>query len=166
VDFVVRPERPDDQPALDALMVELQEHIASLDVFGRNRPAAFFDVKAYFKNLRDEMQGGDGRLFVAESGGSIIGFVAGSITETSSRDLLEAFPSRDGKVHELIVASGERGKGIGARLMQEIERYFAEHGCSFVKVGCFAPNTSAHDFYEKCGFQDRYITMIKQSGVH
>ncbi len=165
MEIIVRPERPEDQHALEVLMIELQDHIASLDFLGRNRPAVSFDVQAYFKNLRDTLRKGDGRIFVAESNGSITGFVAGSVTETSSQDLLEAFPSRDGKVHELIVASGERGRGIGARLMQTVEEYFKEHGCKFMKVGCFAPNTSAHDFYKRCGFKDRYTEMIKEVNV-
>jgi len=162
MDIVVRPERPEDQRALDRLMVELQDHVASLDSFGRNRPGASFDVQEYFKNLRDKLRNGDGRIFVAESNGNVIGFVAGSVMETSLQDLLEAFSSRDGQVHELIVASGQRGKGVGAGLMREMEKYFSEQGCAFVKVGCFAPNTSAHDFYEKCGFQDRYVVLMKK----
>lgn len=46
--------------------------------------------------------------------------------------------------------------------MEAMEEYFREQECEFVRVSCFAPNTDAHRFYEKSGYEDRNIEMVKR----
>ena len=66
-----------------------------------------------------------------------------------------------GEVIELIVDERLRGNDIGALLMKRMERFFVEKQCDTLWVEVFRPNESAHGFYEKCGYHDRMIGMIK-----
>ena len=45
---------------------------------------------------------------------------------------------------------------------EKMEEEFRTQGCEGIRVGCFAPNTDTHAFYEKCGYVDRYIEMLKK----
>ncbi len=45
-------------------------------------------------------------------------------------ELLELVPYKRGVVLELVVENGYRGKGIGTLLMEKIESYFKQKGCS------------------------------------
>lgn len=79
-----------------------------------------------------------------------------ALTAYSGPELIAAF---DGiiffdwlSINRLWVAEEHRRKGLGKRLMYEIEKAAAERGC----VGCYL-NTfdfQAHGFYEKLGYKE------------
>ncbi|MBU2213806.1 GNAT family N-acetyltransferase [Patescibacteria group bacterium] len=144
------------------MMVSLQQHIADIDPLKRNRQAVDFDAALYVETLLKRVERENVVILVASEEDIPMGFIAGTIPEQDENDLLDHYPTREGTILELIVSTEQRGKSIGRQLMEELENHFRQHGCGSVRVGCFAPNTGAHGFYEKCGYDDRYIEMLKK----
>ncbi len=151
-----------DLPAIGQLTIELQQHIVEMDPEKLNRAASAFDADAYIDCLLNRLVKENGKLIVAEEGGTVRGFIAGTIPPQEQDDLLDHYPVKEGRIDELIVAEEFRGRNIGGLLMEAMESYFHEEGCEYIRTGVFAPNISAHRFYEKQGYEDRYIEMLKK----
>lgn len=160
--ITIRPDTADDRPSLLLLMTELQEYLASLDSLHRLKTTEDFDAETYLDYLFADLERDNGSFFVADEDGSVLGFIAGSIPAEDPEDLLDHYPAREGKIHELVVSEGHREKGIGRLLMEKMEQQFRSQGCEYIRVGCFTPNTGAHRFYEKYGYADRYTEMLKK----
>lgn len=159
--MMIREYSPEDRAAIEACIHELQVHIATLDPIHRVRSKDSFNVSAYVDATLKEIESHEGKIFVAEKDGEIVGCIFGIIPVDSKFDTLEGYPSKDGRILELIIRSQYRGGGIGKRLMEEMESYFRSKGCKAVHVGVFAPNTEAHRFYVKGGYTDRMHDLIK-----
>ncbi|MBU2213533.1 GNAT family N-acetyltransferase [Patescibacteria group bacterium] len=150
-----------DRKDLTALIQTLQDYVAGLDSLGLNKSGKEFDAPAYARHLLQKVAHGNGLVFVAEQDGNILGGIAGVVEETSPEDQLEIHSETSGRVVELIVSPEHRGKNVGKELMEAMEAFFKERNCAHVRVECFAPNTGAHAFYEKCEYGDRTIEMLK-----
>lgn len=157
----IRIYKPGDRQSVIRCEAELQDHIQKLDSLGRERPKADFDSERYMETIFRQVEEGGGQIFVAEEAGQIIGFIAGTINQDSEAEQIESYPTKDGKILELIVLSDHRGKRIGVQLMEIMEVYFKEKGCNGVLVDCFGPNKGTYEFYKKCGYDDRLISMLK-----
>jgi ribosomal protein S18 acetylase RimI-like enzyme len=159
---IIRPYTEADYDALLKGMHELQGYIADIDPLHRHRKGSTFEAKAYLHRLFENLEADNGRLYLAFDGERMIGFVAGIVpNKQSPDDLLEIFPSKDGKILELYVDRSYRGKQIGRILMENIENYFKSAGCVACHTDCFGPNDLAHTFYHKYGYFDRLITLMK-----
>lgn len=156
----IRPYTPADHADLIGLMTQLQDHIGSIDPLLLNKRAAEFDAEAYCKRMLERVAQHRGLVLIAEENGPV-GFVGGIIEAQEPHDLIDHFPVTEGTVLELVVDSGQRSKGTGAALLEAMESYFKEKGCAYVRTICFTPNEGAHRFYEKNGYHDRYVGMIK-----
>ncbi|MDD5103770.1 MAG: GNAT family N-acetyltransferase [Candidatus Peribacteraceae bacterium] len=159
---IIRLYRREDHENLIHLIVQLQEHIASLDPYHRQKSGSDFDAEAYVKKTLKKVQEEHGAIFVAKTDGEISGCIIGCIPEPSDADMLESYPVKEGSILELIVAEKSRGSGLGSELMKVMEEYFLKCGCKFSRVACFAPNADAHIFYKKYGYGDRNIDMLKR----
>ena len=56
---------------------------------------------------------------------------------------------------ELVVKEAHRGKGIGTRLIQAVEEFYAGQG--FNNINCCTNGFQASGFYEKCGFELEFV---------
>ena len=56
------------------------------------------------------------------------------------------------EIHTLAVLPGERDRGLGAALMEEVERRLLAEGVTDVLVGTMHGNDAALRFYERRGF--------------
>lgn len=157
----IRPYAADDQLALQQLMVELQEHLSAMDPLKRVRNIEDFDATQYIYSLLEKVRNDKGKIFVAEEQDILLGFIVGTIPNEDPDDSLDHYPAKEGNIIELVVSQKHRGQGTGRMLMEKAEEYFQEKDCEYIRVGCFAPNTGTHAFYEKCGYADRYIEMLK-----
>lgn len=101
-------------------------------------------------------------IFVAEKNGRIIGFIAGIIQKQTPEELLDSLPARAGRVIELYVSAECRGGGTGKTLTQNIENYFIRQKCDLINIEVFAPNHHAHAFYQRLGYANRNIDLIKE----
>lgn len=102
-----------------------------------------------------------GAIYLEDDNGSIAGCIAGIIPALTEDDILEGYPSRDGKILELYVQPNYRGQQVGFGLMRAMEQYFQQAGCKGCHVDCFAPNVAAHTFYRKLGYVDRLTTLLR-----
>jgi GNAT superfamily N-acetyltransferase len=87
-------------------------------------------------------------IFVVEIEGSLKGFVAGTITESF------IVPGKKLHIEALVVDSTCRGQGIGTHLMQFIETWAYEKGCTTIDLvsGMHRASDGTHDFYKKLHF--------------
>ncbi|OIO53522.1 hypothetical protein AUJ46_04975 [Candidatus Peregrinibacteria bacterium CG1_02_54_53] len=150
-----------DRKDLTALIQTLQDYVAGLDALRLNKSGEEFDAAAYVERLLRRVDQDNGRVFVAEQNSGMLGCVAGVVEKTSPADEYEVVVTTSGRILELVVDPTHRGKNVGTELMKTIEEFFKEKNCTHIRVECFAPNTGAHAFYERCGFDDRTIEMIK-----
>jgi ribosomal protein S18 acetylase RimI-like enzyme len=91
----------------------------------------------------------DADLFlVAEAGGQLIGSVIGG------------FDGRRGMIYHLAVAEEHRQRGIGAALMDEVERRLKAKGCLKAYLLVVDGNTDASRFYAKRGWAEMDVTIL------
>ncbi len=79
-------------------------------------------------------------FLVAERDGQIIGAVLGG------------FDGRRGMMYHLAVSPGERSQGLGAALMDELERRLVDRGCIRYYLLVTPDNQNAIHFYETRGW--------------
>lgn len=63
---------------------------------------------------------------------------------------------------ELVVSKNFQSKGIGQQLLDKMESYFKEVGCKGVLIDVFAYNVHAQKFYDKNGYFNRSIEIMKK----
>lgn len=80
-------------------------------------------------------------FLIAEESGQIIGTVIGG------------FDGRRGLIYHLAVNASFRGRGIGSRLMDEIESRLRAKGCLRCYLMVTADNEEAMRYYEKRGWE-------------
>jgi GNAT superfamily N-acetyltransferase len=66
---------------------------------------------------------------------------------------------RYAEVQTLVVASGERGSGLGGQIMDRVEAELADRGVVDYAVGVLPANTDAIRFYERRGLVPAEILM-------
>lgn len=64
-------------------------------------------------------------------------------------------------VENLWVDTACRGKGLGRKLLQELERHF--EGKGFNNINLVTNAFQAPGFYEKCGFQAEFVRVNKKN---
>jgi ribosomal protein S18 acetylase RimI-like enzyme len=150
-----------DRTSFVRLMEELQDYVVSLDDLKRMRRMPAYG-ESYTERTLQNVAKNNGIIYVAETKGRIVGVVVGIIPEQTKEELLELVPYKRGVVLELIVENGYREKGIGTLLMEKMEGYFKQKGCSVSGVDVFPPNKNAYQLYCKLGYLERNIWMTKK----
>jgi GNAT superfamily N-acetyltransferase len=144
--FTVRGARPDDYaesvPLLDAIDRLHWENVPWLlrEMDGPARSREEFE---------ELVAGPDSVVLVAEAQG-LVGLALGVMRDAP------AFPvfvrQRWGVLDNLVVAPAWRRRGVGARLVREIEKWAAGQGAKFTELGVYEFNDGARRFYEKLGY--------------
>ncbi len=158
--FTIREYRDEDRSALEALMEELQGHLVQIDPLKRQRRVPEYGRK-YVDDLFKKIQNGDGKICIAEDQGAVVGCSACVIITLREEDLLSVQPLSEGRILELVVLPHARGKGIGTALMHAAEEYLRSKGCSAARIQAFAPNKNARSLYEKLGYTERVVDLVK-----
>lgn len=83
-------------------------------------------------------------VFVAEEGGEVRGFV------TTRLDPESGF----GHVPHLVVAAGERGRGLGRQLLRHALDYFRAQGLSHVRIETLEQNAVGRHLFPALGFEE------------
>ncbi|MEL7123357.1 MAG: GNAT family N-acetyltransferase [Bacteroidota bacterium] len=146
--------------ALVKFLEDLQDHVIKIDPLNR-----FVRLPAYGETYTDEIFEEvikrNGKILFAEQNGVPIGVIVGIIDELPEQDLLGCIPSKMGTIVQLFVEDKYRGKHVGSLLIEEIEKYFKNQGCDVVYVGTLKSNIKAREFYNKKGYCNRIIEMMK-----
>lgn len=162
MELIIRPYDDRDREALVAMIEGLQDHEAAVDPLKLIVKKEGFG-RVYVDCLKERAQDEDGMIYIAESGGTVVGMVSPMIQHYAKREVLGRSSSNPyGYVTDLFVATEFRGQDIGTLLMTKAEEYFKSKGCDFATVGVLAPNKGTWDFYKKIGYTERYIDFIKK----
>jgi ribosomal protein S18 acetylase RimI-like enzyme len=138
-----------------------QDYFVRMDPLGRlTRPEGYGEE--YLRRMLREHNEKDGILLLAFEGQHLAGFGAAVVESRIEDDWFGSTPAMMGRVSELFVAGPYGSQGIGAVLMEKLEAELRAKGCDYIWVEVFASNARAHRFYERLGFADRDIQMIKR----
>jgi GNAT superfamily N-acetyltransferase len=141
------------------LMKTLQEHLVSIDPLKSLKTTPDGGLQ-YTNDLLERVKN-NWIVLLAEIEEKIVWVIAWTIREQTPIEKLTDQEKKIGDIIELIVTPDARWTGIWTLLMEEMEDYFRSNGCNWLSVECFAPNISAHNFYEKHGYGDRSVYMTK-----
>ena len=141
------------------LLVELQEYIVDLDKEKYNIITKEYR-ELYFKEKMEEMEKYNGKIYLYEENGKILGLVMGIITNEET-DTYDFKAPKRGRVTELIVDKKARLNGIGNKLLDKIEEYLKSKGCKAILIEVFGYNENALKFYDKNGYRTRLVDVIK-----
>lgn len=159
--FSIREYQLDDRPSIVALMKEFGNYIESIDTEQRTEykegSAEYFtDKMIAFCGTKH------GAIYTACSNDTVIGFINGYVDEQDADEKMETIPAIPGIVGEFFVTEKFRGQEVGKQLLQQIEKYLRSQKCTIVRFPVFAPNMIARRFYEKAGYVERLIYIMKE----
>jgi ribosomal protein S18 acetylase RimI-like enzyme len=118
-----------------------QDYPAVLELWEGAGPGIHVGRSDQLDEIRKKLQRDPDLFLVAETGGRIIGTVLGG------------YDGRRGLVYHLAVAVQYRKNGIGALLMEELERRLRDRGCLKCYLLVLPDNQGSIDFYEKRGWE-------------
>lgn len=105
--------------------------------------------KNYFEDLiKNEY------VIIAMKDEKIIGYLAGTINEKGSYELLQY-----GEINNMLVDNNYRGSGIGKQLINCFKGYCKSKNINNLKVVASAKNINAIEFYKKQGFKNFDVTL-------
>jgi GNAT superfamily N-acetyltransferase len=94
--------------------------------------------------------------FVADAGRIVVGVAGGVLSRYYEKDGVYA------RIAVLAVSSTARGQGIGAQLVQAVERWAVTKGAREVYVNSGLHRDEAHRFYERNGYARTGYRFFKQ----
>ena len=106
-------------------------------------------LEAYKEMLLDENY----FLFVAKDNNEVVGSALGICCMGLAVPFLV--------IEDVIVKDGNRGKGIGRRIMESLDEFAKNKSCTYAILVSSAFRKGAHQFYEKAGFIDSVIGFRK-----
>ncbi|MFT4307771.1 MAG: N-acetyltransferase family protein [Candidatus Woesearchaeota archaeon] len=158
--MAVRPARSEDIARIIPIVMEYERESASYlseEYRAIRRTKEPLD-EHLARSLENEIVRADARFLVYEDGGSIVGYAHGMIRDDTH--MVYDRP-RSGEFSELAVLPSHRGRGIASALWDELLDWFREEDCAFVTLSVNA-NNRARAIYEKWGFDEFYVRMIKK----
>ena len=90
-------------------------------------------------------------VFVAERNGEVVGWTHGV-----EQEMLEL--ECGGEIWGLVVAENQRGRGVGRRLIEAVEKWARDRGLENMSVRSNVVRAESHPFYERIGYT-RYKTQ-------
>lgn len=143
------------------LLVELEEYIVSIDKDNLDRVHSEYREKVVLIDL-EEVRKYNGKCYIALDDDKVVGMIMGTIPLYDEYDYLDYKCPKRGRISELIVSKNVRSKGIGNRLLNEMEKYFKSQDCEYVLIDVFAYNENAIKFYNKNNYHTRMYIDIKK----
>ena len=160
--FLIREMRDADRDAVIALLWELNRFEAELDRTLQpfdDRDTSYEAAVACFERDCELAAEHEGALFVAERGGTVVGFLCW-LVETGE-PFVRAELRRYGYVVDLVVASSHRGGGIGTTLLEQAEKLTRSKGLNRLAIGVLRGNDGAARAYARFGFAPYSAEMFK-----
>lgn len=160
---IIRTYIDSDKSVLLDLFEEFGQFLVDIDDMSRSIKAPGYAAHVVQRTLED-VKNKNGVIYVYEMDEGIVGFIAGTIGDSSQDPDLKYYcvPTIYGVITELYIKPGHRGESIGSKLMAKMEQYFLDNKCDVSHVEVFGPNNKAQDFYKNKGYHTRSLDMIKK----
>ena len=144
--ITVRKADESDAAALAALLVKVGK------VHSDGRPDIYRSplTKHDENSARKLICGKESTVFIAEDNGAAVGELICKIMTHPGDGVFR--PRKWLYIDDLCVDESARGTGVAAALVKAAEDAAKQCGCSSVELNCWAFNTRAARFYEKCGY--------------
>jgi len=159
---IIRLATPEDLQALCALYLEFHEfHVQGVpDRLSSLGTPEIFDCSELIAVLRRIMQGEDSALFVAESGGCLVGLAEVHLCQDEPDPA--TVMHRYGYLQSLMVDAAFRRQGIATRLMAAAERWAQEHGAAEMRVQIWEFDGDPLPFYVRHGYRTLRRTLVRE----
>ena len=157
MDLRIREYEPNDAAALRQCVVALQEHERTIDP--RLRPGETM-ADAYCEQIHARCRDADGRVFVAEQDGDVIGFVAVLARETFKE--LDEPTGSYAFISDLVVLAPYRRGGIGRKLLARAEGFARAEGAHEIRIGVLVRNAAARRLYLAAEFTPHLEVLSKR----
>ena len=128
---------------IERLQIEDMEQVAELHKLIIPFELNIEDAKRTYRAM---MASDDYYLLVAKENEKVIGTVTGIFCRTLATPFFV--------IEDMVVRPECRGKGVGTKLMEELERLSRAHGCAYAILVSSGHRKEAHKFYEKLGDTD------------
>lgn len=154
-----------DREDIDRMQFELQKYFSEIDRTHESLPYKDMDdAHRYMQKMLDDVKNMNGKVFVSEEDGQVVGFIQGVIIEHRKGDDeiydLSHKPSKDGWIGLLFVKPEFRGSGVGRELLDEMKEYFKSEECTSIRLLVLSDNIHAVNVYEKSGFLRHDLEMV------
>ena len=137
-----------DRPAALSFIMGSQRYEHEFEPDRRLDPAV---ADEYFAELAEELAQKQGRAFVAERDGEVIGW--GVLVVEDGPIFVREEERRYGYITELFVNEAARGLGVGQALIAACEEEARRLGLTQIMIGGLSGNTRAMDIYERAGYR-------------
>jgi len=144
---VIRDYQRNDEDAVRACVVALQNFERTIEP--RLRPGETM-AEEYLAQLVKRGREADGRIFVAQDGDAVVGFV--SVLARESFTELDDPPGTFAVVTDLVVRESHRHRGIGRQLLQRAESFARSAGARELRIGVLTRNAVARQLYLTADF--------------
>jgi ribosomal protein S18 acetylase RimI-like enzyme len=159
--YTIRIYQPSDQEGMERCIIELQDFERSLEP---DCVEGITIATRYLRDMLDECQAKMGQIFVMEFQGHVIGFV--NVRMEHDWDSYLSSITSYAYVSDLVVLPAHRAQGIATVLMHTAETYAKARGATLMKIEVLARNEQARRLYQKEGFRDYDLVMLKQLDEH
>ena len=159
--FTIRPATPDDLPAVGRLGGLLMRDHYAYDA-DRFLPPGDDPEGGYAWFLGTQLAHDDVAVLVAEQDDRVLGYAYAGIEPLSWKDLRDEC----GFLHDLVVAPGDRGQGIGEALLNAVVSWLRARGQPRIVLCTAERNAAAQRLFARRGFRRTMIEMTMELGSH
>lgn len=155
--MTIREYQPSDKSSVESCFIELQSY--ECNISADRKPGTEISDK-YVKYLLEECAKNQGKLFVADVDGEVIGFICGWV-EDAGQEIIRQ-PERQLYVSDFVVTNQHQHQGIGKQLLEKMEEYGKEIGVTSIILEVLEKNEVARQAYEKYGFDGYQRILVKK----
>jgi len=159
--FTIRPAVADDLPALGRLGALLMRAHYTFDA-RRFLPPGEDPEGGYAWFLGTQLAHDDVAVLVAEQEGRVLGYAYADVEPLSWKDLRDTC----GFLHDLVVAPGDRGQGVGEALLSAVVVWLRAKGLPRVVLLTAEQNAVAQRLFARRGFRRTMVEMTLELGSH
>lgn len=145
-----------DGEVLADLMMALQDYERQ---FEPGMPEGSAIVQPYLGLMLARCGKWDGKVFVAEEGSQVVGFVCVWARVPSEEPHDD--PAESAFVSDLVVEPARRHSGVGRQLMSSAEAYARDRGARRIRLRVLARNMAARGFYQAMNYVEREMELEK-----